>query len=211
MGCASSSPRISPRATALSSRSSSCKRACSARQVHSLRQRTLLIPSPQIKDLNAAKGKLPFKSTAEVDAKIRTLESSVDAGTLRLVEEKRTLAEIQALKKQKKQVEGFGPQQTAIEEDRAKVDELRKLLDDPESKAASQRWNDIKAEIDKISQEMQEQGKDRDKLYENRNELQKQLDELYGRKRDSAAKYKEANDKYCGSPLRLFKGASQRD
>lgn len=48
----------------------------------------------KIKDLNASRAKFPFKSGAEVDAKIASLEKQVESGSLKLVDERKTLNEI---------------------------------------------------------------------------------------------------------------------
>ena len=86
--------------------------------------------------------------------------------------------------------------QEAIEADRAKADEIRKQLDDPEAKAAAERYDAIKAELDELKKEGDEAYASRSKLLDERTALQGQLDELYNRKRESAARYKEANDKF---------------
>ncbi|EGG06035.1 uncharacterized protein MELLADRAFT_43674 [Melampsora larici-populina 98AG31] len=150
----------------------------------------------KIKELNTSRGKLPYKSSAEVEAKIRQLDSQIESGTMRIVDEKKALAEIQNLKKQRKLVDAFGPQQEAIEAEKAKVENLRKLLDDPENKNVNDRWAAIKEELDQINAKLNEANKGRDKLFEERNQLQDTLTELFTKKRESATRYKEANDKY---------------
>ncbi|KAI8456572.1 hypothetical protein BY996DRAFT_4528900, partial [Phakopsora pachyrhizi] len=150
----------------------------------------------KIKDLNSTRGKLPYKSTVEVDAKIRQLEAQIESGTMRIVEEKKALAEIQNLRKARKLVESFGPQQDAIEAEKERVDSLRKKLDDPDQKSTSERWAQIKAELEKLNDKLAETSKSRDKLFEERNKLQDQLNVLYEKKRESALRYKDANDKY---------------
>ncbi|TBU49564.1 hypothetical protein BD309DRAFT_909482 [Dichomitus squalens] len=150
----------------------------------------------KIKDLNAQKAKIPYKTVAEVDARISQLERQVESGSLKLVEEKRALQEISQVKRSRRIVEGFQAEQEAIEADRAKADELRKQLDDPEAKAASERYDAIKAELDELKKESDEVYANRNKLYDERSAIQGQLDELYSRKRESAAHFKDANDKF---------------
>ncbi|KAI0750848.1 hypothetical protein C8Q80DRAFT_1154282 [Daedaleopsis nitida] len=150
----------------------------------------------KIKDLNAAKAKVPYKTVAEVDDRIRQLDKQVESGSLKLVEEKRALQEISQCKRSRRTVEGFQADQEAIEADRAKADEIRKQLDDPEAKAASERYDAIKAELDELKKEGDEAYASRNKLFDERNAIQAQLDELYGCKRESAQRYKDANDKF---------------
>ncbi|POW08822.1 hypothetical protein PSHT_09417, partial [Puccinia striiformis] len=71
--------------------------------------------------LNGNRAKLPYKSSVEVDARIRQLESQIESGTMRIVEEKKALMEIQNLRKAKKLVDAFGPQQEIIEAEKRKL------------------------------------------------------------------------------------------
>jgi len=150
----------------------------------------------KVKDLNAAKAKAPYKTVADVDDRIKQLEKQVESGNLKLGDEKRALAEISQLKRSRRIVEGFQAEQESIEADRAAADELRKQLDDPEAKAASERYDAIKAELDELKKESDEAFANRSKLLDERTALQAQLDVLYNQKRESAQRYREANDKY---------------
>ncbi|PLW11078.1 hypothetical protein PCANC_22973 [Puccinia coronata f. sp. avenae] len=150
----------------------------------------------KIKELNANRAKLPYKSSVEVDARIRQLESQIESGTMRIVEEKKALMEIQNLRKARKLVDAFEPQQAIIEAEKEKVDELRKQLDDPNGKSGNDRWSEIKRELDQINEKLDESNKSRDKLFEERNKLQDALTEVFNKKRDSAARRKEANEKH---------------
>ncbi|GAA5889184.1 hypothetical protein JCM8208_007796 [Rhodotorula glutinis] len=148
------------------------------------------------KDLQAAKAKAPYKTVQEVENQIKTLERQVESGTMKLVDEKKALNEISALRKSRKLVESFATQQQAIDADKAKVDEVRKELDDPEQKAASNKFDELRKELDEINRRMDEVSKGRDGLFEERNAVSKQLDDLFGRKKASAAAFREANNKY---------------
>ncbi|KAI0832449.1 hypothetical protein BC628DRAFT_1309368 [Trametes gibbosa] len=150
----------------------------------------------KVKDLNAAKAKIPYKTVAEVDDRIKHLDKQIESGSLKLVEEKRALQEISQWKRNRRIVEGFQTVQESIEADRAKADELRKLLDDPEAKAISERYDAIRAELDELKKESDDAYASRSKLLDERTALQNQLDELYNRKRDSGTRFKEANDRF---------------
>jgi len=65
----------------------------------------------------------------------------VDAGSLKLADEKRALQEINQTKRIRRTVEGFQAESDAIDADRAAVEELKKQLDDPEAKAISERYD----------------------------------------------------------------------
>ena len=88
-----------------------------------------------------------------MDAQIARLEAQVEAGSMKLAEEKRALTEISTLRRSKRNVEALATQQAAIDADRAKADELRAGLDDPESKAVSKRYDEIKNELDALQKE----------------------------------------------------------
>ncbi|KDR83734.1 hypothetical protein GALMADRAFT_133150 [Galerina marginata CBS 339.88] len=151
---------------------------------------------PKIKDLQAAKSKIPFKNVAEVDAHIKNLEKQVESGNMKLADEKRALQEISSTKRNRKLVEGFQAEQESIEADRQKIEELRKELDDPASKAISERYDAIKAELDELKKESDEAYAGRSKLFEERDNIQSQLKTLFEEKRESVQNYREANDRY---------------
>ena len=166
------------------------------------------------KDLQAARGKTPFRTVAEVDAHIkyaipattfqlkslmfssRNLDKQVESGSMKLADEKRALQEISQSKRTRKVVEGFQAAQESIDGDRSTADELRQQLDDPESKAISDRYDKIKAELDELKKESDEAYAGRTKLFEERDELQAQITTLFNEKRASAQQFRDANDHY---------------
>ncbi|KAI5475599.1 nuclear segregation protein Bfr1 [Pseudohyphozyma bogoriensis] len=150
----------------------------------------------KIKELQAAKSKLPYKTVQDVDNQIKALDAKVNAGVMKLVDEKKALMEISSLKKTRKTVESFSSQQAAIDADKAKIDTIRASLDDPEAKAISDKFTAVKAELDKINKEQEELSKSRDSLYEERNAASKELDAVYTKKKESAAVFREANNKF---------------
>lgn len=126
----------------------------------------------------------------------RTQEKQVESGNLTLAGEKRALADISTAKRNRRAVEGFQADQESIEADRRAADELRKQLDDPESKAAFDRIDTVKAELDEIKKEQDEAYAGRNKLFEERDLLQAELNTLFNSKRDSASRFRENNDRY---------------
>lgn len=72
---------------------------------------------------------------------------------MKLVDERKALAEISNLNKQKKSFTGFDSQQQQIDQIKAQIAEQKKLLDDPEQKALSDRYNTLQQELDKIKAE----------------------------------------------------------
>ncbi|KAH8830916.1 hypothetical protein DL96DRAFT_983543 [Flagelloscypha sp. PMI_526] len=146
--------------------------------------------------LNTARGKTPFKTVADVDNHIRHLESQVESGSMKLADEKRALQEITQTKRTRKTVEGFQRDQEAIEADKRTLDELKKQLDDPEAKAASEKYTKIKEELDALKKEEDEAYAGRSQLFSERDGIQAQLNELYNKKRAGSAAFREQNDRY---------------
>ena len=120
----------------------------------------------------------------------------MDSGSLKLADEKRALQEINQTKRIRRTVEGFQAVSDVIDADRAAVEELKKQLDDPEAKAISERYDAIKAELDEIKKEEDELYANRSQLFEERNALQHQIDALFMERRESTARFREANDRY---------------
>jgi uncharacterized protein (DUF3084 family) len=94
---------------------------------------------------------------------------------LKLIDEKKALAEISSLRRSRKQVETGASVDESIAADRAKIEELRKVLDDPENKKVQARWEELKAEMDKLRAEGNKAYEERSGLFDQRNALQKEL------------------------------------
>ncbi|KAH9179875.1 hypothetical protein EDB89DRAFT_2224848 [Lactarius sanguifluus] len=150
----------------------------------------------KVKDLQSARGKTQFRTVEEVETHIRNLEKQVDSGSLKLADEKRALQEISQTKRIRRTVESFQADSDVIDADRAAVDELKKQLDDPEAKAISERYEAIKAELDEIKKEEDELYANRSKLFDERTALQEQIDALLRERRESSARFREANDRF---------------
>ncbi|KAG0709640.1 hypothetical protein DFH29DRAFT_993046 [Suillus ampliporus] len=150
----------------------------------------------KIKDIQAARGKTPFRTAAEVDAHISNLDKQVESGTMKVVDEKRALQEISQARRTRKIVEKFQAEQESIEADRQEAEQLKKLLDDPESKGISERYDTIKAELDELKKESDEAYAGRTKLFEERDGLQAQISALFNEKRESSQRFRDANDRH---------------
>ena len=115
-----------------------------------------------------ARARVSFKNVEEVDREISRLEKQVDAGTMKLVEEKKALAEVSSLRKQRKGFAGFDEAQKGIDDVKTQISELRKTLDNPEAKALSERYSEITKELDGIKAEQDEAYKSINSLREDR-------------------------------------------
>ncbi|PMD47687.1 hypothetical protein L207DRAFT_415473 [Hyaloscypha variabilis F] len=137
----------------------------------------------KLKDLIAAqkvaRSRVSFKNVEEIDKEIDRLDKQVNSGMMKLVDEKKALTEISNLRKQKKGFAGFDEQQKQIDEKKAKLKSLRDTLDDPESKALSEKYNKIQAELDTIKAEQDKAHASLDSLHDQKKKLQAEQQEKY--------------------------------
>ncbi|WVW86720.1 hypothetical protein I302_108774 [Kwoniella bestiolae CBS 10118] len=150
----------------------------------------------KIKDVQGQKGKVSYRTTGEIDERISSLEKQIESGSLKLIDEKKSLAEITSLRRSRKVLESTGSVDDAIAADKTKIDELKKQLDDPEAKKVNERFDALKKEMDGLRAEGDKAYEERGRLFDERNKLSKEMDELYEKKRQSAQGHREANDKY---------------
>lgn len=125
----------------------------------------------RINEQKNARGKLDFKSAEDLDRQVDRLESQVNGGMMKLVDEKKALAEISNLKKQRKNFAQFDQQQKEIDDVRAKIKAIKDTMEDPESKALSEKYNKLQAELDTIKAEQDEAYKSLSSLRDERTKL----------------------------------------
>lgn len=115
---------------------------------------------------------MSFKSAEDVDREIQRLDSQVNSGMMKLVDEKKALAEISNLRKVRKNFSQFDDSQKQIDDLRAKIKEIKDSMDDPEAKALSEQYSKIQAELDTIKAEQDEVYKNLSGLRDERSKLQ---------------------------------------
>lgn len=161
----------------------------------------------RIAEQKTAKSKVPFKSLEDVDRQIASLDKQVNSGTMKLVDEKKALADISSLRKVRKNFGQFEDSQKQIDDLRAKIKEIKDSMEDPEQKAMSEQYNKIQAELDAIKAEQDEAYKGLSSLRDERSKLQaeqqekytairKLKDDYYGQKKAYQAYDREAREKY---------------
>ena len=153
----------------------------------------------RINEQRAARSRVPFKNVEEVDREIKRLEVQVDGGKMKLVDEKKALAEVSSLRKQRKGFSGFEEQEKTISDLKTQIAELRKTLDNPESKALSEKYNTITKELDELNKEKDEAFKSLNQLRDERSKLQAGQSEKWAALqaiRDSHSKAKRAYKDY---------------
>ncbi|KAK3318321.1 hypothetical protein B0H66DRAFT_556823 [Apodospora peruviana] len=133
----------------------------------------------RIAEQKAAKGKVAFKSVEDVDREIEKLDKQVNGGMMKIVDEKKALAEMSNLRKQRKNFAQFDDSQKHIDTLKAKIKEIKDSMEDPEAKALSERYNKIQAELDAIKAEQDEAYKNLSSLRDERTKLQAEQNEKY--------------------------------
>ncbi|ORY62962.1 uncharacterized protein BCR38DRAFT_218406 [Pseudomassariella vexata] len=133
----------------------------------------------RIAEQKTARGKVAFKSVEDLDREIERLDKQVNSGMMKLVDEKKALAEISNLRKQRKNFAQFDSSQKGIDELKQKIKELKDSMEDPEARALSEQYSKIQAEIDEIKAEQDEAFKNLNALRDERSKLQAEQQEKY--------------------------------
>lgn len=118
---------------------------------------------------------LEADSLASLARSCSQLNKQIESGTLKLIDEKKSLTEISLLRRTLTSLTKLTTLEESIAQDRVQVDELRKALDDPESKRVQARWDELKSEMEGLREEGRKAWDERNGLFEKRNELQKQM------------------------------------
>jgi chromosome segregation ATPase len=143
----------------------------------------------RLNELKTSKGKVNFKSVEEVDQEIARLQKQVDGGMMKLVDEKKALSDISNLNKARKQFSGFDGQQKDIDAIKAKIAEQKKLLDDPEQKALSEKYTALQTELDGLKAEQ-------DEAFKNLKALREETDKARAEQQAKYQARKELKDAY---------------
>ncbi len=123
----------------------------------------------------ASPGSHSKTNTVHTSTQSSTLNKQIESGSLKLIDEKKALAEITTLRRTRKTLETSSAADEAIAADKARIDELKKQLDDPEAKKVSERFDTLKKEMDGLREEGNKAYEERNKLFEERNELQAKM------------------------------------
>ncbi len=133
----------------------------------------------RITEQKNARSKVQFKSVEDVDREIERLEKQVNGGLMKLVDEKKALAEISSLRKQRKNFSQFDDSQKGIDGLKAQIKEIKDSMDDPEAKAMSEQYSKIQTELDSIKAEQDEAYKGLSSLRDERTKLQAEQNETF--------------------------------
>lgn len=139
--------------------------------------------------IKASRSRLAYKGLDDVDREIERLEKQVNGGMMKLVDEKKALAEVSSLRKQRKQFAGFDDIQKTIDNKKAEIKKLRDTLDDPESKALSDKYNKLQAQFDELKAK-------EDEIFKNINGLRDERTKLHNEQQEKWAAVRKIKDDY---------------
>ena len=132
---------------------------------------------------------MSWKSTGDIDQEIQRQEKVAESSNATLVDQKKAIAEISSLRKQKKAFAGFDEAQRGIDKVKADISELRKQLDNPEAKALSQKYDAADRELKALKAEQ-------DEAYKGLNSLRDERSKAYSEQQEKWAAMKEIKDQY---------------
>ena len=146
----------------------------------------------RLAEQKAARGRVNFKNVEEVDREIQRLQKQVESGTMKIVDEKKALAEISNLNKTKKSFAGLEETEKQIQAIKAQISDLKKGMDNPEQKALSERYTAIMKELDSMKSLQ-------DDVYKNLGSLRDERSKLQDEQKKTWAKIREVKDEYFAS------------
>lgn len=150
----------------------------------------------RIAEQKTARSRVSYKNVDEIDREIQRLEKGVDAGTMKLVDERQALTDISNLRKQRKGFSRFEEADAGIDDVKKHISELRKTLDSPESRSLSKRYDDIQAEMTAIRTEHENANKNVSSIREEKNKLNSVQQEKYSAVKEIRSQYNKAKNAY---------------
>ncbi|KAK0514215.1 hypothetical protein JMJ35_002832 [Cladonia borealis] len=142
-----------------------------------------------IAEQKTKRSQVSFKSTEEIDREIQRQEKVAESSDATLVDQKKAIAEISSLRKQKKAFGGFDEAQRGIDKVKAEIAELRKQMDNPEAKALSQRYDEADKELKTLKAQQ-------DDAYKGINALRDERTKAHAEQQEKWATLREIKDQF---------------
>ena len=142
-----------------------------------------------IAEQKTKRSQVAYKSTDEIDREIQRLEKVAESSSATLVDQKKAIAEMSSLRKQKKAFGGFGEAQRGIDKVKAEIADLKKQMDNPEAKALSHKYDQVDKELKAIKAEQ-------DEAYKGINALRDERTKAHSAQQEKWVSMKEIKDQY---------------
>ncbi|KAI5953026.1 BFR1 [Candida theae] len=133
----------------------------------------------KIAEIQQQTSKNNFKNVAEIDARIDSLDKAIDAGNLKLADERRFVKEMSALRKLRKDFGSIEKIQASIDQDKEKIADLKKKLQGTHNKEVQAQFETIQKKLDEINESNKSTISKRNKIYDQRSEIKKEKDAKY--------------------------------
>ncbi|KAL7748623.1 multicopy suppressor of BFA (Brefeldin A) [Sorochytrium milnesiophthora] len=148
-------------------------------------------------DLKVMKEKLGYKTAEDADNQIKRLDAMIESGTLKLIDEKKAIAEISQLRKSKTLFANLEARQADIDADRQAIADIKAKLDalQPSSNDLQSSFEDLRRELDSVDSNQQANYQRVQGLYDKRTQLQNELNALYDQKRAMEEEFRAARDR----------------
>ncbi|KAL9088241.1 MAG: hypothetical protein Q9159_003225 [Coniocarpon cinnabarinum] len=143
----------------------------------------------KLNEQKASKQQIPFKSTDEIESEIQRLEKSVESGKLKMVDERKTVNDISALRRQKKAFGGIDERQRDIDRLKDSIADIKKSTDKAEHRQQQREFDRIKTELDEFHLARKDASKDADTAFEALKQARAESDKAYADLR----RYKDAH------------------
>lgn len=150
----------------------------------------------KVSEIQQQTSKSNFKSAKEIDARIAALDKLVDSGSLALAEERKTVKEMSALRKLKKDFGSVEKQQESIDSDKAKIADLKKTLNSIQNKEVQAKYESIQKELDEIRSSNKSIYDKKGELIGKKNKLRKEKDSKYDAIKKLKADFNQEFDKF---------------
>lgn len=130
----------------------------------------------RIAEINKTGSKNSYKSAGEIDARIKQLDDLVGSGSLMLADERRYIKEMTSLRKLRKDFSEIEKQQKFIDDDKAKIAELKKKMSSVGNKEVQERFEAVQKELNEIQASNKSMFDKKADLFKKRAALRKEKD-----------------------------------
>ncbi|KAJ3107147.1 hypothetical protein HDU97_004840 [Phlyctochytrium planicorne] len=146
-------------------------------------------------DVKSSKDKLGVKTVEEADRQIASLEQQLTAGNLKLMDEKKIVAEISKLKTARKQLDTLGTQASTVESDKKQLDTLRAELDtlSPKKEAINKEFDVVKAQLKELDDSKRKDMGSFTDLIGQKKSIKAEVDALYTQMRSLKTEFQQQN------------------
>lgn len=153
----------------------------------------------RVADINKIVAKNNYKSAAEIDVRIQQLDDLVGTGNLMLADERRYIKEMSSLRKLRKDFSEVEKQQKFVDDDKAKIAQLKKKLSSVGNKEIQDRFEVVQKELNGIQVSNKAMFDKKADLFKKRAALRKEKDNKFN-------DIRKLRDDY-GAELTKFKAA----